>query len=418
MAGKQDSKMPLETDIVIVGGGPVGLAAACCLSGSGLQVILIDAGQQTQTTAKFEKHIGKPDFDSRVSALTVASEKLLDSMGAWALIKELRSCPYRDMQVWDGEGTGAIHFSAADIHENTLGHIVENRLITAALLEQAQTFNGLTILNEKEVEQIDLQLDRDKPVQLKLTDGSLINATLLVGADGAHSLVRDQSGFTLRQWDYGHEAIVTTVKTENPHQFTAWQRFMQTGPLAFLPLFLPGKEDSEQCYSSIVWSCVTERADVLKTLDDEGFKHALGAAFEFRLGDILETGPRISFPLWQRHATVYVQNHIVLIGDAAHTIHPLAGQGVNLGFADVQVLSEVISAALDKGEAYASHQVLSRYQRRRKGLNMGMMAAMEGFKRLFATEDLTLKWLRNTGLNLTDKAPLIKQQIMRQAMGL
>lgn len=418
MSRKQDSKTSLETDIVIVGGGPVGLAAACCLSGSGLQVLLIDAGQQALTIAELEQDISKPDFDSRVSALTVASEKLLDSMGVWASIKGLRSCPYQDMQVWDGEGTGAIHFSAADIHESALGHIVENRLITAALQEHAKTLSSLTILNEQSLETIDFPLEAENSIQLALADGTRIKAALLVGADGANSLVRDQGTFKLRQWDYGHEAIVTTVKTEKPHQFTAWQRFMQSGPLAFLPLYLPGIEDSGQCYSSIVWSCVTERADGLKTLDDEGFKDALGAAFEFRLGEIHEIGPRLSFPLWQRHATDYVQEHIVLIGDAAHTIHPLAGQGVNLGFADVQVLSEVISAALDKGEAWSSRQVLSRYQRRRKGQNMGMMAAMEGFKRLFATEDLALKWLRNTGLNLTDSAPLIKQQLMRKAMGL
>lgn len=406
-----------QTDIVITGGGPVGLAAACSLSATGLEVMLVDAGTPPPALASLAASKDDSVFDPRVSALTAASQRLLEGLGAWDGIAAVRACPYRQMAVWDGEGTGSIDFSAADIHADNLGHIVENRLINAALGEVASRQDNLTIVSGDTVDNI-RTTGEDYPVALELASGAQLQARLLIGADGAHSLVREQGGFTLRQWDYGHMAIVTTVKTAQPHQYTAWQRFMNTGPLAFLPLYLPGVEASAQQYCSIVWSCVTDKAQALSELDAAAFRQALGEAFEFRLGDILETDTRYSFPLWQRHTDDYVHANVALVGDAAHTIHPLAGQGVNLGFADVQALTEVITHALQRGVDYASLQVLSRYQRRRKGPNLAMMAAMEGFKRLFASDDLAVTWLRNTGLNLTNDIPLVKQQLMRQAMGL
>lgn len=411
----------IKTQIVIVGGGPVGLACACALASQGLETVLVDAGDKVPALESLKQSAGQPTFDSRVSALTVASEAFLNALGVWNAIQDVRVCPYRDMQVWDGEGTGHIHFSAAEIHTPTLGYIVENTLITAALSESAKTLPGLTIIQNAAVTKVLSNgegTDSDTPAGLILDDGRVIQASLVIGADGGRSVVREQAGFKIHQWDYGHKAIVATVKTAQPHEFTAWQRFMQTGPLAFLPLQIAGESSEAAQYSAIVWSCVTEEADGILALDEAGFRQALGEAFEFRLGAIAEVSPRASFPLWQRHAEVYVQERFVLVGDAAHTVHPLAGQGVNLGFADVQALSEVINQARDRGEDFVSHQVLSRYQRRRKGHNMGMMLAMEGFKRLFASDDLMLRWLRNTGLTLTGNLPLLKQELMRRAMGL
>ena len=404
------------TDIVIAGGGPVGLALACALASSGLEIVVIDAGESGPSLKSLAATAGEPVFDPRVSALTVSTQQLLAQLGAWDAITAVRASPYLDMAVWDGEGTGAIHFSAADIHADNLGYIVENRLVTAALADRAATSKAITLMQGESVASAQNTGNASAPVSVGLAGGSSVQASLLVGADGARSLVREQGGFVLRQWDYGHQAIVTTVKTARGHQDTAWQRFMHSGPLAFLPLYLPG--DKTRQYCSIVWSCVTDKAQELVAMDDIAFRQALGAAFEFRLGEILAVDERTSFPLWQRHVTDYVHDHVALVGDAAHTIHPLAGQGVNLGFADVQVLADVILQALARGEDYASHQVLSRYQRRRKGANLAMMAAMEGFKRLFGTQDLALTWLRNAGLNLADGLPMVKQRLMRQAMGL
>jgi len=410
----------LESDIVIAGGGPVGLAMACALSATGLQVVLVDASKEVFTVDELIAESAEPDFDPRVSALTVVSQQMLDDFGAWDAIASARVCPYQSMHVWDGDGTGSIHFSADDLHEQALGFIVENRLVTAALFARAVSHSGLALVTGKSIDSI--EIDRSTtdvlPVLLTLSDGSTIASRLLVGADGANSLVREQSGFAMRRWDYGHKAIVTTVETEKPHEYTAWQRFMPTGPLAFLPLHVPGREPVEQRYCSIVWSCVTETAEGVMGLDDDAFNKALGKAFESRLGVPVSSARRLSFPLWQRHATDYVQSNVALVGDAAHTIHPLAGQGVNLGFADVLALAQVIQQAVANNEDFSSHQVLSRYQRKRKGHNLGMMAAMEGFKRLFGSEDLTIRWLRNAGLDLTDNLPMLKARLMRQAMGI
>lgn len=394
----------------------MGLAAACALADCGLKVLLVDAGKRTGKDNEQKVNAEKPKFDPRVSALTVSSRNLLERFGAWDEIERTRLCPYEHMTVWDGDGTGAINFSADELHEPALGYIVENRVLSAALAQQVVARSAITVLEDCAVERV-FKGDHDL-VSLLLSNGASVDTALLIGADGSHSFIRKESGFRTREWEYGQEAVITTVKTEYPHEFTAWQRFMNSGPLAFLPLFLPGLDDENQCYCSIVWSCVTEKAEGIKVLDDKEFKKALGSAFEFRLGEIQEVDKRFSFSLWQRHARDYVQDGTALIGDAAHTIHPLAGQGVNLGFGDVEALSGVISAAVNNGEDYRSRKVLSRYQRYRKGQNLGMMAAMESFKRLFGSEELTVMWLRNTGLNLMNSLPLVKEQLMRKAMGI
>ena len=394
----------------------MGLAAACALADCGLKVLLVDAGKRTGKDNELKVNVEKPKFDLRVSALTVSTRNLLKRFGAWNEIERTRLCPYQHMTVWDGDGTGAINFAADELHEPALGYIVENRVLSAALAQQVVARSAITVLEDCAVERV-IKGDHDL-VSLSPSNGASVDTALLIGADGTHSIIRKESGFSIREWEYGQEAVITTVKTEYPHEFTAWQRFMNSGPLAFLPLCLPGLDDENQCYCSIVWSCVTEKAEGIKVLDDKEFKKALGSAFEFRLGKIQEVDKRFSFSLWQRHATDYVQDGTALIGDAAHTIHPLAGQGVNLGFGDVEALSGVISAAVNKGEDYRSRKVLSRYQRYRKSQNLGMMLAMESFKRLFGSEELTVMWLRNTGLNLMNSLPLGKEQLMRKAMGI
>ena len=239
-------------------------------------------------------------------------------------------------------------------------------------------------------------------------------APLLVAADGANSAVRQQFDFPTREWDYGHSAIVTTVQTEQVNQQTAWQRFMPTGPLALLPLDKGG----DRHYCSLVWSQESEEAERLMALDDAEFCRELSFASEHCLGQIKATDRRFSIPLRQRHATDYVVERVALLGDSAHTIHPLAGQGVNLGFGDVAALVETLTTAAERGNDLGSLLTLNKYQRQRKPENLAMMATMEGFKRLFAADNLAVRLLRNIGLILVDKFKPVKYEIIMQVMGL
>jgi 2-octaprenylphenol hydroxylase len=314
------------------------------------------------------------------------------------------------MQVWDGSGTGQIHFSAASVHAEALGHIVENRVVQDALLERLHD-SPIGLLPGARLEQLRRSGDG---WLLSLNDGRELRAPLLIAADGANSAVRRLAGCATREWDYLHHAIVTSVRCSKPHQATAWQRFTDDGPLAFLPLAGPAGEH----WCSIVWSVTPSEAERLMALDEADFRRALGFAFEHRLGEVLHADPRLCIPLRQRHAKRYVEEGLVLVGDAAHSIHPLAGQGVNLGFLDVAVLAEVLQHAAQRGERLSDVKVLSRYERRRMPHNLAMMAAMEGFERLFQADPLPVRWLRNAGLNWVDDLPEAKALFVRQALGL
>ncbi len=395
----------------------VGLSLALALGKSGLSIALVDPQDKPQAVEALQSRMTATQFDARVSALTPASRQLLTDLAVWDALAQLRVCAYRDMRVWDADGTGAIHFSADEVHADCLGYIVENSLVSAVLAE-AVNDSGIALYHPDTVVSF-TQLTDDTGrlvTQLALQSGQLLQCKLLIGADGANSRIRTQGGFASREWDYGQQALVCTVKTELPHQYTAWQRFMTTGPLAFLPLMTHGNDSQHYC--SIVWSCIPELAEELLALDDAGFAQRLERAFETRLGRVEAVTQRHAFPLRQHHATDYVQAGIALVGDAAHTIHPLAGQGVNLGFADVVALAETINAAVTRREDFASLQVLSRYQRSRQVHNLGMMAVMEGFKRTFASDSLAVRWLRNTGLRVADESSILKQGLMKRAMGL
>jgi 2-octaprenylphenol hydroxylase len=251
--------------------------------------------------------------------------------------------------------------------------------------------------------------------RLQLDDGSQLSAGLVVAADGALSSIRRLADVTTREWDYEHVATVATIETESSHQQTAWQRFMPEGPLAFLPL-ANGTDGGHFC--SIVWSAQPDLAERIAVMDDAQFCAQLGRAFEYRLGEVLRASPRRSFPLRQRHATCYYKTGLALVGDAAHTIHPLAGQGINLGLKDVAVLAQELKRAVDLGLAPGLPAILGRFQRRRQADNLATMVVMDGFKRLFGERSLGIRWLRNSGMNQLNRAPLLKRRIMRQAMGL
>lgn len=395
----------MRADLIIVGAGMVGSALALALQEQGLDILLIDGGPLS--VKPFEP---AAPFEPRVSALSIASQRVLERLGVWQGVTARRSSPYAEMRVWDGSGTGQIHFSAASVHAEALGHIVENRVVQDALLERLHDGN-VGLLNNARLEQLRRSGD---DWLLTLTDGRQLRTPLLIAADGANSAVRRLAGCATREWDYLHHAIVTSVRCSEAHQATAWQRFTDDGPLAFLPLTAaPGEH-----WCSIVWSATPGEAERLMALDDAGFCVELGKAFEHRLGEVLHADPRLCIPLRQRHAKRYVEDGLALIGDAAHSIHPLAGQGVNLGFLDAAVLAEVLLHALGRGERLADPRVLSRYERRRMPHNLAMMAAMEGFERLFQADPLPLRWLRNAGLNWVDELPEAKALFVRQALGL
>ncbi len=396
----------MQADLIIVGAGMVGSTLALALEGSGLDILVLDASPLE--AADFDPQGG---FEPRVSALSAASQRIFERLGAWPGMSARRVSPYTDMHVWDGSGTGQIHFSAETVHAEVLGHIVENRVVQDALLETMQRRGGQRLLGAARLERLERT---PQGWQLTLDDGRQLNAPLLVAADGANSAVRRLAGCETREWDYLHQAIVTSVRCSEPHQRTAWQRFTDDGPLAFLPL----ERDGDQHWCSIVWSVTELEARRLMALDDTAFRAALGRAFEQRLGEVEEVDPRLCIPLRQRHAKRYVQPGLALIGDAAHTIHPLAGQGVNLGLLDAAVLAEVIEAAMARGERPEDIRVLSRFERRRMPHNLAMMAAMEGFERLFQADPLPLRWLRNTGLKAVQALPEAKALFVRQALGL
>jgi 2-octaprenylphenol hydroxylase len=399
-----------QYDVAVIGAGIAGSALAASLSGHGMRIALVEAMPLAEE--ELPAGIGLEYFDARVSALTPRSRRLLEDLDAWRSIAGYRQLPYRHMTVWDAEGTGQIEFDCSEVDAPALGYIVENRAIVKALLARVQGAPDIALYNPARLGACDGGDDRQ--VQISLEGGETLQADLLVAADGALSRVREMAGFETREWDYGHRAIVASVELEHSHRETAWQRFLPSGPLAFLPL--PG--DGQRHYCSIVWSLREELVDDLLALEEAAFCRELEQAIEGRLGGIFGSSPRFAFPLRQRHAVDYVQPGIALVADAAHTIHPLAGQGINLGLQDVAVLAEEILAGRERGTSPGELALLRRYQRRRKGENLLMMAAMDGFKRLFEQQALPLRWLRNVGMRGVDQIAPLKQQLIRHAMGL
>ncbi len=407
----------LDADLIIVGAGMVGLSAALALRDSGLDILILERRPAaSQSLLQQVQGAACEGFDPRVSALTCASEQILRSIDAWPVMESLRLSPYTDMDVWDGDGTGRTRFSAADLHEPYLGHIVENRVILAGLRTALAGQPQIRLLEGVEVQALSEPRVSAQGVwrELSLSDGQTLRSRLVVAADGALSRIRQLAALPTWEWDYGHHAIVTTVRTERGNAATAWQRFTDDGPLAFLPL----RDGADSHLSSIVWSTSPEHVRELMGFDDAAFCTALERAFEGCLGRIEWVDQRHSFPLRQRHAKRYVQAAFAAIGDAAHTIHPLAGQGVNLGLLDAAVLAEVIEAAAGRGDDIGALRVLRRYQRRRQGENLQMAAGMEGFKRLFESRQPLLVLGRNYGMRCFDRLGAIKNHLALMAMGL
>jgi 2-octaprenylphenol hydroxylase len=387
----------LDTDVLISGAGMVGATLACALAAGGLRVVVVEARE----VRSFDS---KSSYDLRVSAVSPGSDQILQALEVWDLIQKYRLCPYHQMHVWDAAGEGEIHFDALDIGEPYLGHIIENHVIQVALHERLHSLKNISMRCPDAVRSFQANSNH---IEVKLDSGSCLRSKLLVGADGSASRIRSMSGITFQAHSYTQDAVVANVNTEQDHLNTAWQRFLSTGPLALLPLA------NGQC--SVVWSTTREYAEAMVGQTDEDFCEALTQASDYRLGRVIATSPRAMFPLRGGQASPYVLPRIALVGDAAHSIHPLAGQGVNLGFKDAAALADVL---LEAQHDIGSLRVLRRYERARVGDNILTMHTMEGFKALFSNTVTPLVMLRSVGLMIANAVGPIKYSLMRHAMGI
>lgn len=389
-----------SSDVIIVGAGSAGLALALLLAegqhSQQLSITLLEQGSEPACTA--------PTLN-RVSALNLASERLLSALGVFDALTA--KAAYQAMEVWEADSFAKIRFDAASEGQTALGFMVDNEEVRQQLYAKIQQKPQIHCRFNIEIGKIHASAQQNL---LTLTDGSLYLATLLVGADGANSKVRQALQLPLTFWDYDHHAVVTTIRTEKPHQATARQVFLPTGPLALLPL-----ADPHLC--SIVWSTSPAHAAELCQSNDSDFNQQLTAASQAVLGVLARQAPARSYPLRMRYARQWQQQQTVLVADAAHTIHPLAGQGMNLGLMDVAALAELINAQLAQSNTVVSHRMLRQYERWRKAEAQQMIAAMELFKRGFMAPQPLAKLVRAVGMSLTDQLPLVKRKIMAAALG-
>ena len=388
-------------DVVIAGGGMVGLAVACGLQGSGLRVAVLEKSPPQEMAADAPAGL-------RVSAINAASERLLQHLDVWSAILALRAAPYHGMQVWDRDSFGHIAFDDEQQGLSHLGHIIENQVIHQALWQKASQQSDITLIAPAQLQQVAFG---DNEAFVTLQDGNMMSARLLVAADGANSWLRNKADIPLTFWDYQHHALVANIRTEQPHDAVARQVFHGDGILAFLPL-----SDPHLC--SIVWSVPPQEASRLQSMPVELFNQQLSVAFDMQMGLCQAESQRESFPLMGRYARSFAAHRLALVGDAAHTVHPLAGQGVNLGFMDAAELIGEIKRLHQQGKDIGQHLYLRRYERSRKHSAAVMLAGMQGFRELFAGENPAKKLLRDVGLKLADTLPGVKPRLLKQAMGL
>jgi 2-octaprenyl-3-methyl-6-methoxy-1,4-benzoquinol hydroxylase/2-octaprenylphenol hydroxylase len=386
-------------DVAVVGAGMVGAALALDLSRAGFAVAVVEPRAPAPWRAQDE-------VDLRVVALAPSSAELFGRLDVWKSILSARACAYRRMQVWDALAPGSLEFDAASYGESALGWIVENRLIQHVFWQAFQNDARIALHCPARVTATEAD---DRRRTLVLDDDASVSAQLVVAADGADSALRAMVGIQTHDRDYTQRAIVAHVVTVRPHQATAWQRFLPAATVAFLPL-ADGR-------SSVVWSVCNAEADRLLALDDAAFCRELGAAFDFRLGPITATTPRAAFPLRLKLADRYLAPRFALIGDAAHAVHPLAGQGVNLGLRDATELAAVVTNARDAKRDFAAESTLRRFERRRRSDNALSAHAFDAIQRVFGSDAMTLAALRGAGLGLVDRIAPLKQMFARHAAG-
>ena len=397
--------MAREYDVIIVGAGMVGALTAVLTAQKGLTVALID------------KHSGRyplstpPAYDARVSAISALSQTLLEQAGAWQRIAKERLAPYQRMAVWDGLGDGYVDFDVRYQQAASLGQLVENAALCDALMKSVHDTRGIDLYFDDAVAS---HQEQESGVEVVLASDRSLRGAVLIAADGANSNLRQQNNVDTVEWDYGHHAIVTTVEIDAAHEDTAWQAFGEEGILAFLPM--PSVADKH--YVSIVWSVSPADAEQLMALEEDAFCRRLTYAINRRFTALSLTVPRMAIPLRQRHAKHYVQPGFVLIGDAAHTIHPLAGQGVNFGFKDIEAFLSVTAKRIPlHSDAFVS-ALKQDFETPRKRDNLIMMTAMDGFYTLFSNDVAPIKWIRNQLLSVAQRIEPAKQEVLKYAIGI
>jgi 2-octaprenylphenol hydroxylase len=398
--------MKRDFDVIVIGGAMAGAAAAALLAADSktrsLGIALVEPRPATPPAAA-------DPIDLRVSALSRASQRLLERTGAWPAVRARGAAPYERMVVWeqrsDPAGPAALRFDAAEIGEPDLGHIVENRAVQAALLEHAQQAG--VVLLRTDFTKLDAG---EAAITVTLADGRDYRAALAIGADGSDSAVRNQAGIGVRGWGYEQRAVVTHLRPEKSHMATAWQCFLDTGPLALLPL-ADGRV-------SLVWTTTPAHAEVLTGGTDEDFAARVTDASAGILGRLDCTAPRASFPLRLLHAKQYAAHRLALVGDAAHTVHPLAGQGINLAFLDVAALVDVAGDAMEAGDDPGERRALRRYERWRKAQALPAIVLLDGIQRLFQGSGEVRSRLRRSGLEMVQAAGPLKRIFMQRALGI
>ena len=395
--------MEHDCDIAIVGGGLNGPALALAAAQVGLRVIVLDA-----TSHKPRKNA---KFDGRAYALALASKRLMAAVGVWENVAQDAE-PMLNIRVSDGHaGVGAspffMDFDHAELEEGPMGYMVEDRHLRYALQAAMQTS---PLIEYRLATRVTGQSTGPEGVTLSLANNQKITTRLLVGADGRQSGTAARAGITYTGWQYGQTALVCAVEHDRPHGGVAHQFFMPAGPMAVLPL--------SARRSTVVWSEKTDNAAVIKTLDDAAFLDVLRPRFGDFLGDIALTGGRFSYPLGMMIAKNYIAPNVALIGDAAHGVHPIAGQGLNAGLRDVAALIQVLSEAKQRGEDFASQPVLARYQLWRRFDATALAVATDGFNRLFSNDNPILRLGRDLGMGMLNAMPKVRRGILREAAGL
>jgi ubiquinone biosynthesis UbiH/UbiF/VisC/COQ6 family hydroxylase len=385
-----------DFDIVIAGAGMVGSAAARALAGNGFSVALVEAMPAAPDAAP------SGAYDLRVSAISPHSREILERLDIWRQLDPERVCYYEQMHIWHQHGAASVAFDAVDLARDSLGAIVENRLLQQTLYRACERQPGIEWFMPDSVEQ--LLVNTEQGVELRLRSGRCLSARLLIAADGRNSPTRELAAIETRNGQYRQTAIVANVDTELPHRHTAWQRFLATGPLAFLPL--------ANGQSSIVWSCDDAFAAEIVDTDDDDFCRALGEAFEYKLGAVTACSARLDFPLGWHSCDRWLAGRVLLIGDAAHGVHPLAGQGVNLGFSDVDLLAKRVTDVAQ----LATQQQLRRYERQRKSETWVATMSFSGLNWVYGLQQRPLTGIRDIGMRIVDQTPWFKRAMMQKAI--
>lgn len=400
---KATSKKNIAVDVLVIGGGLAGGTLSLALAGGGLSVACVDREDPKKWTA--------PTFDGRASAIAISSMRVLDAVGIWDII-EKETAPIKDIRVSDGHSPLFLHYDHSELGGDAFGFMVENRSIRKALQTLLPMNEKIKHFAPAEVS----ELTRDeKQVSATLNDGTIITAPLVIGCEGRISPTRESAGIKLTKWSYEQTAIVCTVEHEHPHNFCAQEHFLPSGPFAILPL--PGMHAKPGCRSSIVWTERSDLAPIMMDLSDDDFLEELQLRFGDFLGEVKIIGPRFAYPLTLQFAQSYTANRLALAADAAHGMHPIAGQGLNMGLRDVAVLAEVLSDAKKSGLDLGSAVVLEKYERWRRFDNTLMLAVTDALTHLFSNDIKPIKLARDIGLAAVNKMPPLKKLFMRHAMG-